>query len=466
MPATDTPRSSRQVREEIERLAIEGKGLVDRCQAERRQLNDAESARFDQITINEIPSLQREETAAKQWEEAQLQLAGAGQGGPANMYHHNFNQHNQGLQRLLDGQKPLAQRTMGRVSSLRAFHTEQAAYDAGQWLKAIVARTHHNSIDNAAEEHCKSKGLEIFNVGTEGSGPAGGYLVPAPLVATIIEVREQVGVARQVCNVMPATGDTLTVPKRAGGLTVYAPGEGNAITDSDKSWSAVSLVVKKRAVASYISQELSDDALINIVDNVFVEMAFALAQQEDKELINGDGSGATYFGVRGLLNRLGSAGVSTAATGHDTWGELDIADMAACTAKLPDRFFPYGPSWIASHSFFNNVMARIAYSAGGVTMAEVMSGSPNVRSFMGYPVYLTAQMPTSTAAATVCALFGAFSQAVILADRSGIRVARSDDFKFLEDKITLKATSRYDFNVHEPGDASAAGAYVGLKTAA
>ena len=92
--------------------------------------------------------------------------------------------------------------------------------------------------------------------------------MPAPLSSTIIEIREQVGVARQVCNIQPTSGDTLSIPKRDGGLTVYAPGEGNAITDSDKSWSEVALYIKKRAVASYISQELSEDALINIVDNV------------------------------------------------------------------------------------------------------------------------------------------------------------------------------------------------------
>ncbi len=77
---------------------------------------------------------------------------------------------------------------------------------------------------------------------------------------------------------------------------------------------------------------------------------------------------------------------------------------------------------------------------------------------MGYPVYLTAQMPTATAAATVCALFGSFSKAVVLGDRAGIRVARSDDYKFLDDKITLKASSRYDFNVYDPGDSTDAGA--------
>lgn len=58
------------------------------------------------------------------------------------------------------------------------------------------------------------------------------------------------------------------------------------------------------------------------------------------------------------------------------------------------------------------------------------------------------------------------SVAVVLADRGGIRMQRSDDVRFVEDQIALKAVSRYDINVHEAGDATDAGAYIGLKTAA
>jgi hypothetical protein len=55
---------------------------------------------------------------------------------------------------------------------------------------------------------------------------------------------------------------------------------------------------------------------------------------------------------------------------------------------------------------------------------------------------------------------------VILGDRTGVRVDRDDSTGFLTDLITLKATTRYDIKVHEGGDSSNAGAYVGLKTAA
>ncbi len=74
-------------------------------------------------------------------------------------------------------------------------------------------------------------------------------------------------------------------------MTVYAPGEAGLITDSDKSWSQVNLIVKKREVASYLSQELNDDAIVNLVDDIFSEMGYSLALQEDNEAINGTGAG-------------------------------------------------------------------------------------------------------------------------------------------------------------------------------
>ena len=60
---------------------------------------------------------------------------------------------------------------------------------------------------------------------------------------------------------------------------------------------------------------------------------------------------------------------------------------------------------------------------------------------------------------------GGYNRGVVMGVRGPIRLARSDDYGFLNDLITLRATSRYDFQVHDPGDASNAGSYVALETA-
>ena len=135
---------------------------------------------------------------------------------------------------------------------------------------------------------------------------------------------------------MPMTADSLTIAKRTGGLTVYVVPEGAAITPSDTSWGAISVAAKKRACLSYLSQELSDDALINIVDNIVLEMGHALADQEDNELINGNAS-STYGGINGLLNAIGSAGVNTADADENIVGGVGPGryDKHDCEATGP-----------------------------------------------------------------------------------------------------------------------------------
>lgn len=352
-----------------------------------------------------------------------------------------------------------------KCSKLRAFKgpdAERNAYAAGMFLRAFVAR-HWDKPDPVANEYCNRLGWDVRNAASEGSGPSGGYLVPAPLSNSIIEVMETVSVIKQVMATTPMTSDTLSVPKRAGGLTVYYPGEGGLITDSDKQWAQVGLIAKKRAVASLISSELVDDALINVVDNVVMEMGHALGLKMDSECIKGDGT-STYGGVSGLLTRLGTGGVYTADSGDDTWAELSLADFTATMGKLPDRYHSLGPSFLCSSAFYFQVMLRVLAEAGGNTISSMQGGDGGTRQFLGYPVFLTENLPTSTAASTVACLFGAFNAGAVLGERLGVRFARSDDYKFLEDLTALRATARYDFTVHDGGDDNAAGAYVGLKT--
>ena len=85
-----------------------------------------------------------------------------------------------------------------RMAKLKAFKTDAEAFDTGKWFQAVVARVFHGTVNTAAEDYCHRRGMEITNVGYESSGTTGGYLVPSPLAATIIAIREEVGVAQEV----------------------------------------------------------------------------------------------------------------------------------------------------------------------------------------------------------------------------------------------------------------------------
>lgn len=458
--------------EEIDALKYEAQGIFQAAKRANRELSDEEAKRFDEITnkdkqVGLIAKLQISLEEAEGREQTIKEMAVRDQR-QKNLDELESDLNNERPNRVLpvNGKKADEAREPSRIyhrmAKLKAFKDERTAFDSGMWVRAMIAKA-YNRDDQVATAHVHRLGWQVTNVGVEGTGTLGGYTVPSPLAQTIIDVRERVGVARQVLKVMPMTSDTLSIARRDGGLTVYYVGEAAAITLSDKLWGQVELIAKKRAVAHQISQELQDDALISIVDDAMNEMAYALAAKEDAECINGDGSG-TYGGVTGLLSAIGSAGVSQAATGHDTWPELDIADFAAAMGKLPDKY-SRDPVWVVSANFYWSTMSRIGFTASGNNVDNILSGGGQP-SFLGRPVLFTDQMPKTTAAATICALFGSFDMGAILGERTGIQIGRSDEYAFLNDVTTVKATTRYDIQIHAPGDATNAGAYIALKTAA
>jgi HK97 family phage major capsid protein len=357
-----------------------------------------------------------------------------------------------------------------RVAPLRAFKGEAGqrdALDCGYWLRALMARMYRTT-DEEAEQRVATRGwgnLLKRGTATEGNPGGGGYLVPTPLSNAIIDIRAEAGISRQVARVIPMTANDLTIPKKLAGTTVYYPGEAGAITPSDQTWGQIGLNAKKRAILSYVSNELRDDAIINIMDDLASQMGQDFAVKEDSEFILGDGT-STYGGEVGLSAAVGAGGVVSAQTGHDTWGELDLADITAAMGALPSKWRAYSPAWICSASFYHTALVRLLLASSGNRVAD-LEGGPNQRpTFSGYPVYFTDLLPTTTAAATIVAFFGAFSQAVIIGDRTGIRIDQSEHAAFENDVTAIRGTTRYDILVHEPGTASVAGAYVALKTAA
>ena len=112
-------------------------------------------------------------------------------------------------------------------------------------------------------------------------------------------------------------------------------------------------------------------------------------------------------------------------------------------------------------------MLNLMVDAGGNAVSDVESGQRTGRPmFLGSPVYFSSQMPTATAASTICAYFGSFGDGVLVGDRLGVRIAQSDQYAFDTDRLAIRAVSRYDIVAHDVGDATDPGAIVALKTRA
>lgn len=460
-------KKSDEIKKQMDDLTDEAEALHNIAEREKRDLNDVESARWTAIMAKdtgELAKLDGELKAAldREAEVARMRAARVSVNTPKPIYNLGDQLYTAALPVNVRLVTPKLSAFDGGGDKLQA---QRDAYDCGLWFKANALRGSRPEVAAEAREKLISRrGQEWFATQNETAPGDGGYLVPPAFESAVTVYREQVGALRRLARVVPMSSDTLTMVKQTTGTTVYYPGEEGAITDSDANFSKYTLSAKKRAILSYVSAELRDDSVVSIMDLLAQDMGHQFALTEDQEGIAGDGT-STYGGVQGLKPAVtaATASVYTAGTGDDTWGELDLTDFFGTMSKIADKYRPLPMSWVCSGPFKWSVMDRLALAMGGAVANDLISGV-NGASFLGYPVVVTDRMPTATAASTVHCLFGAFGNAVVLGQRSGISVALSEHYKFNTDQIAVRATTRYDIHVHEEGDTSTAGAISGLKT--
>jgi len=331
-----------------------------------------------------------------------------------------------------------------------SFRSAEDQYLSAQWIGAKLLK------QPSAIKWWNNNAPTGLKAQSEGTNSAGGFLVPDPLEAAIVDVRETYGVARAISRVFPMTADTLNVPKLTSGATVYYPAENASITESSAVWANIGLTATKRACLMKWSNELGADALFSLADTLSDYMGRALGIREDAELINGDGS-SSFGSVTGLDD---TGHVATSGAGS-AWSDLTLANLVTTVGTLPDKYHA-GASWVMSRQFYTQVVLRVIAAAGGNTIDSLGIGTTGAQ-LLGYPINFSDQAPTATSSSTEVCWFGNFQDAVVFGDRSGIEIAVSDQVGFIEDQINIRATSRYDIVVVTEADGDADG-YVSLNT--
>ena len=348
---------------------------------------------------------------------------------------------------------------MRHSGALRAFKSPTMAYRAGKWLQGTLFG------NMEARDWCRQNGFEE-RVMQGGINTKGGFTIPDEMEQTIIDLKASYGVLRQEAKVWPMSSDTKLIPRRTGGVTVYAIGETDAITASDMSLDQVQLTARKWGALTYMSSDLAEDTLIDMTDTLFQEMAYAIAKKEDESGVDGDGT-STYHGMVGFRTKMidGSHDASTvdAAGGNPTFLLLDDADLTGLIAALPD-YAHANAKWYISRYGWGACMQRLLRAGGGNTINTLSAEGKQVFQYAGYPVVIMNAMPTTVTTLNdlVMIAFGDMNAAVSVGDRRGITLAIDSSIKFAEDQLALRATVRHDVIVNDIGDNTTAGPLVGL----
>jgi hypothetical protein len=347
-----------------------------------------------------------------------------------------------------------------RYGTLKAFKNAEDAYPMGMFLRATVFG------DQKAFGWCDEHGVPVIRAQGETVGTTGGYLVPVLLNQAIIDLRETYGTLRQALRPIPMGSDSITMPRRAGGVSAYWTAENTAITESSKSWGQVDTDRQEAGCLTRTSTELAEDAIISIADDLAAEMAYSFAQAEDA-------AAGTATARRPTAASSASAPrwsrSSAPASSPVRWMRRPVTTPSPRSTRAISRTSWRScrstPSRTPSGTLAAGLGAGVPAAcrgAGGVTMSELTGGKPQ-RSYLGYPVMIdqTCRRPRPISAIRHDRL-RRLGLATTMGERRGITIKTSASGTSSTTRSRSQATERVDINVHDVGDSTTAGPLVAL----
>jgi HK97 family phage major capsid protein len=155
----------------------------------------------------------------------------------------------------------------------------------------------------------------------EGSDPDGGTLVPQDFSREIWMRAKNQGQILSYLNVMPVTGNTMTIPalkedsradgSRYGGVRSYWTGEAEQYTKSSPSFRNVELKLKKLTVLTYVTEELLADSFVALESWLANVVPQEINFKVNDAVLNGTGAGMPL----GIINS-GSKITASAVSGQ------------------------------------------------------------------------------------------------------------------------------------------------------
>ena len=430
-----------EIKERAVKEAESAREIKDKADQEGRGLNVEEALAFDKH-LAEADRLEQEAQRQEKLESIEMKQAAPAERKVA--------------PELANGKRiEVVTPELFRYSKLRAFigpKAEVNAYTAGKWLLAVTT-------DNAAaRQWCRDRGVEI-RVQVEGINTAGGFVVPDVMERAIIDLRENYGMFRANARVVPMGSDHVNIPRRAGGVDAYFVGETTAITESEKSWNQVELTAKKLGALVRMSTDLSEDAIINLADDLAQEMAWAFAKKEDECGLDGDGT-LTYGGMHGLtvmfIDGTHTKGQDQGTSPYTSWSHATFADEVVAVMGLAPAYALANAKWYIHPSGKAGLFDALALQAGGAQVRELVNGI-SAPMFAGYPIVVSAAMPSAPVNTKVAFFFSHLALSTTFGDRRGITIKVSTE-RYLEyDQIGIQATVRFCIVNHDIGDNTNAG---------
>lgn len=259
-----------------------------------------------------------------------------------------------------------------------------------------------------------------------GSGPDGGYLVPAETEAAIGRRLSALSPIRSIASVRQVSSAVLKKPFSSAGPTVgwvaetAARTQTNTNTLAELSFPTAELYALPAATAS-----LLEDSVVDLDQWIAAEVEAAFAEQEGNAFVLGNGTNKP----KGFLD------YTKVAESSWSWGNIGYI-FTGVSGGLPasnpsdiliDTIYALKAGYRQNASFVMNrktqASVRKLKDADGNYLWQPPAAAGQQAMLMGFPLVEAEDMPDAGANTTPIA-FGDFSRGYLIVDRAGVRVLR------------------------------------------
>ena len=273
---------------------------------------------------------------------------------------------------------------------------------------------------------------------TEGTGTAGGVLVPEGLYNQIVAKRDEQSIARRAgAMVIQTSLDAVQVPTENNKAAFVLRGEAAAYTESLPTFTSRLVAVYNFSNMIKASNELLADQQASMDAFLVNVLGRGLANVENTYVVTGSGS-AQPLGIQAG----GTAGITFAGA-----AALTIADVLGLFFALPE---PYtvgspGPVWVMKNATLALIRA-LTTTNFAFNQVEQAGSSQSGAMLYGYPVIVSAAMPAATTGLKSVALVN-FASSTVLVERSGLVVSRNPYLYEEYGQTAIFSTARFGFSV-------------------
>lgn len=306
----------------------------------------------------------------------------------------------------IDEPKVEAGKAAAVVGALGGDHDGHKAFT--HWLR--TGQKNYYSRTETADYSSTKTGM------TEGTGTAGGVLVPEGLYNQIVAKRDEQAIARRAgAMIIQTVLDSVQVPTENNKAAFVLRAEANAYTESLPTFTSRLVSVFSFSNMIKASNELLADQQASLDGFLINVLGRGLANVENTYVVTGSGS-SQPLGIQAG----GTAGYTFAGA-----AALTIADVLGLFFSLPE---PYtigspGPVWVMKNATLALIRA-LTTTNFAFNQVEQAGSSQSGAMLYGYPVIVSAAMPAATTGLKSVSLVN-FASSTVLVERAGLVVSRN-----------------------------------------